>query len=165
MTLTPRHIAIVLGVLFGLYQCTALLIHLSIERHRRYEHSEAKTKQNSYFTISYSQWKQAKKIKDDEILLNGKMFDVKSINFTEESVILYGHFDQKEDTLLAKAKEHNSRNTDEIKSLKVPLLFFEAFNDSDLPFFNVEPSRETHFFAEATFSIFLSFDSPPPQFV
>ena len=158
-----RHIAFILLILFGLNQSATWYYAAQIHQHRQ---DERKSKHsNAFFAISYPQFQKAKRITKDEILIDGKMFDIKSITFEYDAVMLYGHFDQKEDRLLAKANHHESKKEDKVKSFKIPFLYVEEIeNQSDFSYLTIESSQHI-LFSDHLRSVLQRVDSPPPKFV
>lgn len=136
-----------------------------IHQHRKREHSAQSRHKNLYHTLSYTQFMQVKRIAKDEIIIEGKMFDVKLIEYSKEGVILFGHFDQEEDGLLAKAKEHESRKENKLKNYKAPLLFIEDFSFSESSLSLSLDFEKYYPFSEQIQSVCQSADSPPPKFV
>jgi hypothetical protein len=157
-----RHIAFILLILFGLNQSATWYYAAQIHQHRQ---AERKSKhRNAFFAISYSQFQKAKRMAKDEILIDGKMFDIKSITFEHDAVILYGHFDQKEDRLLAKANHHESKKGDKVKSFKIPFLYVEEIeHQSDFSYLTIESSQHI-LFSDHLRSVLQGADSPPPKF-
>lgn len=161
---TP-HIALFLLLLFALNQSATWFNATQIHYHRQQERLNKYPHINQILTLTYSQFKKAKKMETDEIMLEGRMFDVKSIQFTHHEVILVGHFDSKEDGLLAKAKEHESKNEKQNKSFKIPLLFIESYEWSyKHPSLVCTVNKHMHYLHQLL-SPSIPFDSPPPQFV
>jgi hypothetical protein len=123
LRLEKRHIAFILLILFGLNQSASWYYAAQIHQHRQ---AERKSKhRNAFFTFSYSQFQKAKRMAEDEILIDGKMFDIKSITFEDDAVVLYGHFDQKEDQLLAMSDKAEEKKN---QSKKVDGFDFTLFN-------------------------------------
>ena len=101
----------------------------------------------------------------DEILIDGKMFDIKAITFEPNAVVLYGHFDQKEDGLFAKSKDHESRKEGKLKSYKIPLLFVEDFKTPETLVYQPWKMNKYFIYSDSTLTVLPSADSPPPKFV
>lgn len=101
----------------------------------------------------------------DEILIDGKMFDIKSITFEHDAVILYGHFDKKEDRLLAMSDKAEEKKN---QSKKVDGFDFTLFNiiteyQNLLCKLNYVETR----FPRINHNIVLQFydvESPPPKY-
>lgn len=73
------------------------------------------TKKNSkhphiYLTLQKDEWNKAIHFfNKDEIMIHGKMFDIKNITYQKNGdVVLYGHYDHKESKLLS--KKNNSKD-------------------------------------------------------
>jgi hypothetical protein len=115
-------------------------------------------------TFSKEAWRQLKKIGRDEIELDGKMFDVKSIQKNESEIKVIGHYDTKEDALVAKCDSSHKDNSLKKSSFTSLLLFVEtmdAFN-----FFKAKNyTTYNDSFILAYFGNPLSIESPPPQFM
>lgn len=93
-------------IIFGATLLLNTLSLLSIASHKeRVRHEIQFSKKNTYLFFTKEKWEQIEKIDDDEINVNGKMFDIKSIQVTSTIVEICGHYDTKEDNLLAQSKE------------------------------------------------------------
>jgi hypothetical protein len=69
--------------------------------------------------------------KDKEVLINGRLFDVKSISFTQNNITLTGLFDTDEDDLMAAIKDATQQNNNTpLHQLAVKCLFQPLYNQS-----------------------------------
>lgn len=150
-------------LLFGISQSVTWYFASKVHQHRK---SELKSKHtNAYYTFTYSQFQKAKRMAKDEILIDGKMFDINTITFEHNRVILYGHFDQKEDRLLAKSKDHESKKESRTKNFKVSFLYFENLKFTEILTFRLFKDKEHFMHSVRVSSIYESSNSPPPKFV
>lgn len=161
---TPRYIAFILLLLFGASQSSTWLFSFQINQHRKQERRDVYKHNKENRVLTYSEYNKLKFIEEKEILLEGKMFDIESVDFNENEVILHGHFDSKEDALLAKAKQKDSEKQ-ENKSSKFPILFFENITTSCS---TVQIPNEKNKFIISSVNplcLALTFEPPPPKFV
>ncbi len=163
---SQRSIAILLGVLFLLSQGHHLLMEQVLRGHRQMVRQQMRSsKANRILLLTQEQWEKAEKVKVDEIRLNGKLFDIKSMHCEKGQVILYGHFDTKEDRLLASSRMLDDQQNVIKKSGFTAFFFFEAF--PVMPCFRTEYPEETsqlmtacHFLTRV-----VPVDAPPPRSV
>lgn len=111
-----------------LSQGQQLLIEQLLNLHRQQvRHTVGKSKANRVLVLTQAQWDEAEKVRSDEIRLHGKLFDIKSMHQTKGQVLLYGHFDTKEDGLQATARALDEQNQMLKKSGFFAFFFFEDF--------------------------------------
>lgn len=108
-----------------------IISHLQIGFHKEHMKEEG-GKQNTFLVFSSEEWNMVTHVNDDEVLLDGKMFDVKAIDLRHGQVIVYGHYDTKEDMLLAQAKDLQKKNQDQ-KNSDSPLIHFNLFCQDIVP--------------------------------
>ncbi|QLH46418.1 MAG: hypothetical protein HWD58_12780 [Bacteroidota bacterium] len=66
-------------------------------------------KQNVSIRISQTEWTQSVFVKADEIILNGRLFDIRHVQQDAFGVLLYGHYDTKETRLVSLQNKHRGR--------------------------------------------------------
>ncbi|GBL35685.1 hypothetical protein EMGBS15_12800 [Filimonas sp.] len=160
-----RHItSATLLVLFALTQIVPSLIHFSIRTHQAMVQIKCPRQQET-ITLQFSlkKWIAVKQTKSNEIEIDGKLFDVRSVEIEGNLVSVKGFYDTKEDKLCAISKDLKRKGTDlEKNNAGNSVLYFEEpFHYS---FFKalVEPMMyET--VSHAFFTSFLQKDSPPPK--
>ncbi len=129
-------------------------------------HQKTEKKSNKAdITLSFTmqQWQHVERMGSDEIRISGRMFDVKSLIVLDGKFVVKGHFDKKEDGLLAKAKELQKKQEQKKRSQQDLKLFFELNTEGQIV--------KTTFFQKAVcFSYSTNypfhiqmFDSPPPK--
>jgi hypothetical protein len=91
--------------------------------------NEQKRKVNYFVTIPKSNWKTIKKINADEIEINGKRFDVKLIEFKNHQLILFGHYDTRENEIVKQHTDFEKKKQDQNKSASFAFLFYEKIEN------------------------------------
>ena len=161
------NIATVLLILFSIIQSIGLIYNYNIELHRHNEHSNENlsAKKNQFISLTFKEWSLVRKVNKDEILLNGKMFDVKSITYKQNNVLVYGHFDSKEDQLLSKSRDANSKKNELQKTVKISILYCDELLDYSVkPIYYIVDSKK-QFLQSELININLPIEIPPPEFV
>jgi len=162
--LTQRTIAILFGALFFLSLGHQFILEQALGWHKlQVKKNIGSSKANRVLLLTQAQWDKAEKQGSDEVRLNGKMFDIKSIQQQNGHVLLYGHFDSKEDALLAKA-----RAMDEQQKILKKSGFFAFFFFEELPLMETfrrdYPLAEKKYFSLCSFhSRVVPVDAPPPR--
>ncbi len=161
------NIATVLLILFIGFQLIGIVVNTNIQHHRNREQScnEEHAKKNHYFKLNINQWTEVKIINKNEILLNGKMFDVKSIQFINDQVVIYGHYDSKEDRLLANAKDVNSKKQALQKTFKIAVMFCDEIVEYCIQKTYSFKNNHTQNLISGLLLMNLPTDYPPPRFV
>lgn len=165
MNSATKHIALILLLLFGISQSTTWVFSNQINQHRKQQRAKRDKHPNETIVLTQVQYKEVKVIEEDEIMLHGKMFDVHSVKFEKDKVILHGHFDTKEDVLMAAQKSHESKKEEQSKTYKFPTLFFEKIEPVIRVTFLTIKKNKFILFSDKTQSVYLNFDSPPPRLV
>ncbi len=161
------NIATVLLILFSIIQSIGLIYNYNIELHRHNEHSNENfsAKKNQFISLTLKEWSMVRKVNKDEILLNGKMFDVKSITYKQNNVLVYGHFDSKEDQLLSKSRDANSKKNELQKTVKISILYCDELLDYSVkPIYYIVDSKK-QFLQSEFINISLPIEIPPPELV
>ena len=161
------NIATVLLILFSIIQSIGLIYNYNIELHRHNQHSNVNfsAKKNQFITLTLKEWSMVRKVNKDEILLNGKMFDVKAISYKHDNVLVYGHFDSKEDQLLSKSREADSKKNELQKTVKISILYCDEILDYSVkPIYYILDSKK-QFLQSEFINISLPIEIPPPEFV
>ena len=162
-------------LLFAFTLCGAMLIFKFQQMgiHNEMERTIAASKKSSEINIlklSYQEF-QANKTSENEIRLNGKMYDIAKIEFENNFVIVHCINDTKEENLFASlAKFFSSpKNSTQQQDNSLPQQFVKFLS---LNFLQVEHSfansldfSETNFqhFQSSHSQVFLSSDFPPPK--
>jgi len=135
--------------------------HLGIQNHKRDE--KKSKKKNIYVTLTSADWAHIEKVHADEIKIYGKMFDVKSVFIEKGQVVVYGHYDVKEDRLLAQAKDVDSKKNQLKKSSNVSVLFCNDIIDFSLDKIVYSQNQNTCRLQSSLINQFLHIESPPPK--
>ncbi len=101
-----------------------------------------------------------------EIMLNGRMFDIRSVKFQSGEYVISGLYDEEETVLLAQLQKDQQNNTDHSKQLiQIFQLLQTIYHDPQEEF--VLPVNETgSLFITVTTPLssqFISIFTPPPQ--
>lgn len=163
MYLQKSSIANILLILFISIQGVLLLGKWQIIRHKQTIH-HTKVKKNIWLTFSYDQWQSVEKMNASEIRIEGKMFDIKSLRFNKNQVLVFGHFDSKEDRLLAKERDLQKKNKSQNSLTQDLQLFYEEpiTTSFDSPTFG-SLNHTARFLARYSFCYY-KVEMPPPQF-
>ena len=135
--------------------------HLGIQHHK-IEEKKSK-KQNIYITLTSADFAHLEKVNDDEIKIHGKMFDVKSVFIEKGQVVVYGHYDIKEDRLLAQAKDVDSKKNELKKSSNISVLFCNDIIDFSLDKIGYSQNQNKCRMHSSLLNQFLHIESPPPK--
>jgi hypothetical protein len=133
-----------------------------IAYHKKAEKKSAKI--NINLSFSMDEWQQVEKENEDEIRIQGRMFDIKSIRFEHDRVCVYGHFDTKEDHLIAKSKEDHKKG--EQKKNSNPdqqTLFFQDLPIVESAVFTIHLKRDYPLLKQFYWFQYLKTENPPPQ--
>lgn len=110
------------GFLLVHYQITQVYIH-----HQMEEKLEKQYMQTVRVPLKYVKWYK----KDKEVIIDGKLFDIKSIDIENEIAVFKGLFDEKETLLKEKItqfqsqQEKNKEHTATVTTIVSILLFYE----------------------------------------
>jgi hypothetical protein len=135
--------------------------HLGIQYHK-IEEKKSK-KQNVYITLTTADFAYIEKVNDDEIKIHGKMFDVKSVFIEKGQVVVYGHYDVKEDRLLVQAKDVDSKKNELKKSTNISVLFCNDIIDFSLDKIVYGQNQNKCRMHSSLLNQFLHIESPPPK--
>lgn len=151
-------------IVFSLSQIIFVSCQIAIKMHKESTRNNANHEPLVTLTFSKEAWRQLKKISRDEIMLDGKMFDVKSIQKNQSEIKVIGHFDSKEDALAAKCDSSHKDNSLKKNSFTFLLLFVETIDGFN--FFKSKNYTAYHdSFILAYLGNPLNIESPPPQFM
>lgn len=150
-------------MLFISIQAVLLLGKWQIIRHKQIE-KHAKVNRNIWLTFSKEQWQSVEKMNETEIRIAGKMFDIKSQIFQNNQMLVYGHFDTKEDILLLKERDLQKKNRGHTSTTQDLQLFYEepiapSFHS---PIFGI--LNHTAFYKASYRFAYCRAEVPPPQF-
>jgi hypothetical protein len=134
--------------------------------HQHKQVEKKSKKKNIYLTFSAADWQNIEKINEEEIRIQGKMFDLKSIRFVGNEVVVYGHFDIKEDKLLAHAKDIEKKKQDQKKNNHYDQgLFFENSSVAAIPHHHYLYLLDyPHYLRNYLFQ-YNPIESPPPKVI
>jgi hypothetical protein len=121
-----KYISIIFLFLWIFIQGIACMNTLQLWVHKK---NEQKRKVNYFVTIPKSNWKTIKKINADEIEINGKRFDVKLIEFKNHQLILFGHYDTRENEIVKQHTDFEKKKQDQNKSASFAFLFYEKIEN------------------------------------
>jgi hypothetical protein len=158
--------ALLLVVAIPLFFSAYFVVKQQLIQQQVKEKMEAVTVQTISIPLTEAQWVKEGK----EILIEGKLFDIKSYSISGDNIILNGLFDNEEDELIAKTNnsfQHNKTNNQPLtqliaKYLSLPLYAGIIFSDNpkDWVFIGVyfppyiEPTAAAHCLLAV----------PPPEF-
>ncbi|NOU37846.1 MAG: hypothetical protein HOO89_03980 [Ferruginibacter sp.] len=134
-----------------------------IVQHQMIEHLE----KNALITLQLNKeevvWEKAEK----EILINGKLFDVKNYKIVNNKIIFVGLYDNEESKLktdLAKLLKHNNKKNAPIQILIFKYLFVNGTLTESIPFLNYFFATKSNYFnySDSLNSVFFSVVTPPP---
>lgn len=139
-------------------------IPIKIASHQKGIRQHLQKKQNVSIRISQTEWTQSVFVKADEIILNGRLFDIKHVQQDAFGVLLYGHYDTKETRLVSLQNKH--RGSDQSPGASqtelTTVLFYE-----ELPVFHffkaLESLIHSSFYAVNCIYPISTTVSPPPE--
>ena len=139
-------------------------IPIKIASHQQGIRQRHQKNPNVSIRISQTEWTQSVFVKADEIILNGRLFDIKHVQQDAFGVLLYGHYDTKETRLVSLQNKH--RGSDQSPGASqtelTTVLFYE-----ELPvfqFFNVQESLlHDCFYSVNRLYAIPSLVTPPPR--
>jgi len=100
-----------------------------------------------------------------EVVINGNLFDVKSIELKGDSLILSGIFDDKEKSLNELLIEENQKEKQGSLPIKYLLLFPLIYSESEITNFLLTNSNNTIYFSyqEPISNSAIQIEAPPPR--
>lgn len=139
-------------------------IPIKIASHQQGIRQHLQKKQNVSIRISQTEWTQSVFVKADEIILNGRLFDIRHVQQDAFGVLLYGHYDTKETRLVSLQNKH--RGSDQSPGASqtelTTVLFYE-----ELPVFHffkaLESLIHSSFYVVNYIYPISSIVSPPPE--
>lgn len=153
-----KYFSAVLLFLWILIQSNSIIQSIHLIQHKK---RELQKKENYKVIINKNEWNSIKQISKNEVEINGKMFDVKSITLINNKLILLGHFDEHEDYLISQQK------TTKEKVIKQSTLFVFLFyqNIESISLFKekIVVSRIPLKYKETTLMNVMNKDIPPPK--
>jgi hypothetical protein len=124
-------------------QGMAFMNAIQLWAHKRHEQ---KRKVNYFVTISQSNWRNIKKINDDEIEINGDRFDVKFIELKNHKLTLYGHYDKEENDIVKQHSDFNKKKQEQKHTPSFTFLFYEKIENPMInPLKNWISKTENHY--------------------
>ncbi len=150
--------------LFLAVQFLPALINQSIKLHHHYiAKNIQKHKNNIVLSFTNQEWQELKKVRADEIEINGKLFDIQSLQKSKNRIVIYGHYDTKEDQLKELSQDLKKKSKQiEKQSIAFSLLFCET--PITYSFFNLQfKSNQPILKPSQLCKLFLQASSPPPK--
>lgn len=155
---------VLLAGLFVLAQAAPGIFRLLLQQHYVMMQQGIARKADTVLLLSPGEWAAVKEVKPGEVRIQGRLFDVRQIQrMPNGDVELSGHFDRKEETMLARAKAMD-RQSHEVKApIFLVFMFCEAPQEFSFyrPLPDPEPCRA---FAQSRVSEGkCRRDGPPPR--
>ena len=149
-------------VLFVFAQLMPLVMNICIQQH--YAAKLFQNKKQVQLQFSAKEWASFRLVKKNEVIIHGKMFDVKTVALIEDQVFVTGHYDTKEDKLVKLEKETKRKGIAIEKQLSFfTALFFEEHENYN--FFKQYISQKYYATKTTQFSDkHILADIPPPKF-
>jgi hypothetical protein len=150
--------------LFLAVQFLPALINQSIILHQNFiAKNIQKHKNNIVLSFTYQEWQELKKVRADEIEINGKLFDIQSLQKSKDQIVIYGHYDTKEDQLKELSQDLKKKSKQiEKQNVAFSLLFCET--PITYSFFNPQfKSNQPILKPSQLCKLFLQASSPPPK--
>ncbi len=160
-----RHItSAILLVLFATVQLLPSLVNFSIRSHHSVMHKNlGMQKKIVRLQFSVHEWTNVKRVKAHEIEIDGKLFDIRSVEIEGNIVWIKGCYDAKEDRLSALSRDLKKKGTDlEKNKAEIGPLFLEEIINYSFFKEHIEPVMYIPF-SHTPFASFLQKDSPPPK--
>ncbi len=149
-------------MLFISMQANSILNYIGIQKHKQME-KESREK-NICLSFTVSTWHNIEKVNEDEIRINGKMFDVKTVQVQKGKIIVFGHYDDKEDELIANAKNMEKKKSEHKKNTKIDnTLFFEDIKTVVSRIYPVFHDRHYPLLSQTYFFQYHKIENPPPK--
>ena len=126
MQFLKKQVSIIFLFLWILIQGIACMNTLQLWVHKK---NEQKRKVNYFVTIPESNWKSIKKVNVDEIEINGKRFDVKFVEFKKHELVLFGHYDTRENEIVKQHTDFEKKKQDQKQSDSFAFLFYEKIEN------------------------------------
>jgi hypothetical protein len=157
--------ALLLVVAGPIFFSGVFLVQQKLLQHEMMEKLETEAIQTINISVTDIHWVK----KDKEALINGRLFDVKSIAIANNNITLTGLFDTDEDDLMAMMKDatqQNKNNNSPLYQLVVKCLFQSLYNQSlyssiDASWIIITKKKSTYF--ELLAEPFCYITTPPPK--
>lgn len=152
-----------LGLFVGL-QTAPLTLKYFVAMHKQIIQQELKSShQLVSFSFSTQDWNHVTKYDSSEIEINGKLFDIKKVTYSPDTVIVTGKFDQKEDNMMKVAKGAEKKDQHTQKSLSFSSILF-CEEPITYSFYKIRGNKQQNGYVIQQKSIaFTQQDSPPPK--
>ncbi|MEZ5046136.1 MAG: hypothetical protein R2831_04010 [Chitinophagaceae bacterium] len=163
MNKKQHHIAWLLFILIMTSQIVILSLYSALKWHQyAVKNNLYNAKKYEYIHISKTGWNTLEKIHNKEVIIQGKLFDIKRMYTQNENIVLYGHFDTQEDHLLSLTK-NNQHTKDKKKSeYKFPTWIAHQSEIWQVPI-KSDITKHTFFYIVKHSQLYLSESSPPPK--
>lgn len=149
-------------ILFVSMQGSFILNYFGVQKHKETE--KKSRKKNISLSFTTSAWHNVEKVNEDEIRIHGQMFDVKSVQIQENKIIVFGHYDDKEDELIANVKNMEKKKGEHKKNTNIDnTLFFEDVKGSLANIYTVFHDRDYPLLSQIYFFQYHKIENPPPK--
>jgi hypothetical protein len=151
-----------MAVLVGL-QGIGIWMSERIANHQQQQHQEAAQHKLIYVHYNLTESKSILWQSDDEIIIDGKLFDVVSMQSDKQGLTVQGFYDHEEDQMRAVYQGHQKKSdySGQENSFFVPLFFEELPTFSFSGYVLERTLYEVH--NEQGLSVVLSATAPPPK--
>lgn len=149
-------------ILFISVQGSFIFNHMRIQHHKVSEKRSGKA--NIYLTFTAEEWENVEKEGDDEIEIDDKMFDIKSMHTENGKVTVYGHYDSEEDEMLAEQSDIEKKKSEHKKNTQAEFfLFFEKAIENNETVYTSFYKRNYAFVPKTYLFQYHWNESPPPK--
>ena len=157
---------VLLAGLFVLAQAAPGIFRMLLQQHYLMMQHGIARKADTVLLLSPGEWAAVKEVKPGEISIQGRLFDVRQISKKPNGEVeLSGHFDRKEEKMLARAKAMDRQQHD----VKAPIFLVFMFCETppEFSFYRIMPDPEPYrLYAQCKVSGGkYGQDGPPPKFL
>ena len=143
-------------------QCFSLLNNVAISFHHQ---KEKEKKANCVLNFSKDEWKKVNPFGNDELEINGKMFDANSILITKNNIKIIGHFDKKEDEIKSNINNFESEKSKIKQTSFFSFVFYEnAFQYNFYKLFFLKKNHSS-IYNQSLAIQYIRLDTPPPKMI
>ena len=151
---------------FPLFLSIGMFIHQNIIQGQREQRLNSENLQTINISAEKLVWVKARK----EVLINGRLFDVKSFKTSGVDILLSGFYDTKEDKLVGNIQNlNNPKNgaTSPVNQVTIKFLFFANYKESIS--FSIQNNwqiinRQFPVYSEAVSTVTYAATAPPPKY-
>lgn len=155
-----------LPALFLLAQAGPGLFKILLHRHYVVMQHATARKSDTILLLSAEEWAAVREVKPGEVSIQGRLFDVRNLSKKRNGAVeLSGHFDHKQEKMLARAKAMDRQQHE----VKVPIFLVFMFSEAPpefsfyMPLQNRDPYRTN--FRCMVLGGLCRMDGPPPRAV